>query len=105
MESAYLLICSIYCKGPGVGGSRLSMCVTALLGANLTQTIELFRLAVEIYWYLLFGFSIHEIRICICCEQMLMLRNLKLRKGRQRILDQQRALKMERSVRERMKMR
>jgi len=36
---------------------------------------------------------------------MLMLRNLKLRKGRQRILDQQRTLKMERSVRERMKTR
>ena len=63
LESAYLLICSIYCMGPGVGGSRLSMCVTALLGANLTQTIELFRLAVKIYWYLLFGISIHEIRI------------------------------------------
>jgi len=36
---------------------------------------------------------------------MLMVRDLKLRKEGQRILDQQRAPKMERSVRERMIMR
>ena len=85
------------------------MCANASLGANLTPTIVLIRLAVKIYQYLLFGFYDYEVMkygyIYIYCEQMLMLRNLKLRKGRQRILDQQRALKMERSAREMMKMR
>lgn len=37
------------------------MCANALLGANLTLTIVLFRLAVKIYQYLLFGFCDHEI--------------------------------------------
>ena len=37
------------------------MFVTALSSANLTPTVEFVRLAVTICYYLLFGFSVHEI--------------------------------------------
>ena len=63
------------------------------------------NLSLSAVYNLLFQFSIQWTWICVCCEQMLKVRDLKLRKGRQRKLYQQRALKMERSARERMKTR